>query len=209
MARPRQTTDAAILAATRACVLRHGASVSTTVIADAVGVSQATLFKRFGTKEELLVAALAPAPDMSVPWLDGLEAEPPAGDLEPRFRAIILGMVSFFEQLVPRMAALKAAGLMHAMVDSMRAMGQDAPPIRGRKALARWLDTAQRRGQIGPGDPQSIAIALMSACMGLASRRHMLGDTELTLSPEGYAAELSDLLWRGLAPDGQPDGESP
>ncbi len=200
MGRPRQTTDEAILRAARDCVLERGAGVSTAVIAEAAGVSQATLFKRFGTKEELLLAALAPGADALAPWLEGLAAGPPAGDLEPHFRALIRSMVDFFEQLVPRLAALKAAGLMHRAVDAVRDLGGEAPPIQGRVVLSRWLATAQRRGQLGPGDPQSIAIALMSACMGLAARRHMLGDSGLSLSPEGYAAELSELLWRGLAP---------
>ena len=53
--RPRQFTDEDILTATQACILELGPSVSTTVIAGRVGMSQAALFKRFGTKEKLFL----------------------------------------------------------------------------------------------------------------------------------------------------------
>ena len=68
--RPRKHSDEDILTATRQCVLDHGAQVSTELIADAAGVSQATLFKRFGTKDNLLRLALCT--QIAADWLDRL-----------------------------------------------------------------------------------------------------------------------------------------
>ena len=56
--RPKKITDIDILSCTRNCILRFGVSVSTQTIADELGVSQATLFKRFGTKDALIQKAL-------------------------------------------------------------------------------------------------------------------------------------------------------
>ncbi len=58
MARPRNLTDTQILYEARACFLEHGAAVSTTVIAERLGISHGVLFQRFGTKDQLLRAAL-------------------------------------------------------------------------------------------------------------------------------------------------------
>ena len=65
MVRPRQFTDEQILASARKSLLEHGPGVSTAKIAKAVGMSQAALFKRFGSKEDLLIAALMPP---HLPW---------------------------------------------------------------------------------------------------------------------------------------------
>ena len=58
MVRPRLFSDAEILQVARRCFLEHGPAVSTTVIASEVGLSQAALFKRFGTKQNLMLLAL-------------------------------------------------------------------------------------------------------------------------------------------------------
>ena len=56
--RPRKISDEDILDVARECLLEQGVNVSTQVIAKRLGVSQATLFKRFGTKVKLLQMAL-------------------------------------------------------------------------------------------------------------------------------------------------------
>ena len=56
--RPKTISDEDILRIAMECVLEEGPSVSTTTIAERIGVSQATLFKRFGSKVELLRRAL-------------------------------------------------------------------------------------------------------------------------------------------------------
>ena len=199
MARPRLVSDEAILDAARACVFEHGAAVSTTVIAEAVGVSQATIFKRFGTKEDLIVRALMPPPDMELDWIVRLERGPAPGPLEPQFQEMVREMVNFFEHMVPLMALLKGACLMKHAMTLMTAHGEDAPPIRGRRAIAGWLRCARADGRIGDSDPDVAAIALTGAAQGMAWRRHMLNET-LELSAEDYASQLANLLWAGLAP---------
>jgi AcrR family transcriptional regulator len=207
LARPRQISDEALLEATRACVMEHGAAVSTTLIAEAVGVSQATLFKRFGTKEELLIAALAPDPAMVIPWMDLLEQGPEPGDFKPQLTRIVRAMVAFFEGMFPCMAALKAAGLMQHAIEHMRSMGRDAPPIRGRVAVEGWLSRALAAEQLAPCDPQAVSVALTSAAMGLAYRRHMFEDLSGELSGERYADQIVEMIWAGLAPAEGPETE--
>ena len=51
--RPKKVSDEDILQTVRRCLVEQGGSVSTQFIADQVGVSQATLFKRFGSKQSV------------------------------------------------------------------------------------------------------------------------------------------------------------
>ena len=60
MGRPRTVSDDVILEAARAVFLEQGPGASTQSIADRLSVSQAALFKRFGTKRDLMIAALMP-----------------------------------------------------------------------------------------------------------------------------------------------------
>ena len=58
--RPRSFTDDELLDTARRVFLEHGAGASTEQIAQQLGVSQAALFKRIGTKQELMVRSLMP-----------------------------------------------------------------------------------------------------------------------------------------------------
>ena len=141
MARPRQTTDNAILTIARTCFLEHGPSVSTTVIAEAAGVSQATLFKRFGTKDDLLLKALAPASD--VPWLALVQAGPDDRPAREQLVEIAHSIFVFFQHLIPNLAVLKSAGF---SPKDLLARYEEPPPLRGRRLLAGWLIRAGDRG---------------------------------------------------------------
>ena len=59
MGRPVHISKERILAAARSVFLEHGFSASTAKVAQAAGVSEGSIFKRFPTKEALFVAAMA------------------------------------------------------------------------------------------------------------------------------------------------------
>lgn len=59
MARSRSITDEQILEAARAVFLEDGFSASTLEIARRAGISEASIFKRFSTKENLFLQLLA------------------------------------------------------------------------------------------------------------------------------------------------------
>lgn len=62
MGRTKRVSDEEVLARARDVFLARGYTASTREVADAVGLSQATLFQRFGSKDDLFVAAITPAP---------------------------------------------------------------------------------------------------------------------------------------------------
>jgi len=191
--RPRQFTDEDILAATQTCILQLGPSVSTTVIAEKLGMSQAALFKRFGTKEKLFLAALSqPMQRNPISELvkDGPTDEPIREQMIDMGEAILAVM----RHVVPCMAMLHAAGINPA--EHLR--HEDAPPIQGRKILTRWFQQAIDQGRVRPFNPHIMAVAFIGMLKARPFREIILADTALKCSDRDYVVQLVDLLWAGI-----------
>jgi len=158
MGRPRLNSDAEILAIARACFFEEGPAVSTMLIAERVGVSQGALFKRFGTKEQLLLAALEP------PNMDGLmtllRAGPDDTDLQPQLRVIAEEVATSLEILAPGLSVLRCGGYSTERVFEEK--GERGPP-QVRRELAGWLRRAQEQGRICDGDPETMGMILLGA----------------------------------------------
>lgn len=169
MARPRQVSDEELLASARACFLEHGPGVSTTVIAERVGVSQAAVFKRFPTKNELMVAALRP-PEHP-PFLGLLERGPdPATSLEDQLTEIGLAISRFLGEIVPCIATLHASGIDK---EALFRGYQVPPPIRTQLALAAWFQRAQGLGLVRALPPGDLATAFMGSLHVRAFLQHV------------------------------------
>jgi len=176
MARPRQFTDAEILEAARRCFLEHGASVSTSHIAAEIGLSQASLFKRFGTKENLLLSALAP--DETPPWITRLVDGPSQAPFEEQLVAIALDAYAFMKDLTPRLMVLKSAGMdPTVLLDRFEV----PPPVRAVTQLTHFFAAARDRGLIAIDDPSALAIQFMGSIHVRVFFGHVFGQA---FSPE-------------------------
>ena len=98
MARPSLHSDDELLDVARDTFLEHGPGVSTQVIAERAGVSQATLFKRFGSKDALLVRALRP-PEHP-PFIALLEAGPDKRPFAEQLLEVLGEMDRFFQRVL-------------------------------------------------------------------------------------------------------------
>lgn len=202
MGRPRQTTDDTLLATARECVLELGPGVSTAVIADRAGVSQATLFKRFGTKEDLLVAALAPG-DHHLAWIETLADGPDDRPLEQQLREVATEISDFFEDFMPCAAALRAAGI---DLEKVMRSHEVPPPIRARRALLGWFRRAAAAGRMHPqANPEAATTALLGGLQHQMFMRHLATNLAPDLFTPHSHGDLVDVLWRGIAP---PEGAS-
>jgi AcrR family transcriptional regulator len=174
----------------RGVILAHGPAVSTALIAEHAGVSQATLFKRFGTKEALVVRALA-APECMA-FVDVLAAGPAAAGAE---------ILAFYTRMVPAVQALFAAGVRPDCAFA----GEVPPPLRVRAALLGFFGAAQAAGRVRPGDPEPLVYAFMGALHGRVFLRHFLsGPAPAEPADDArFVAGLVDALWAGLAPGGR------
>ena len=109
MARPRTISDDQILQTARECFLKHGPSVPTDVIADQLGVSAQALFKRFHSKQDLLLAAIAP--DSPASWIPMVEAGPDERSLDAQLTEILEELADFFVDICHRMSVLRWSGV--------------------------------------------------------------------------------------------------
>lgn len=193
MARPRQVSDEQIIEAARECFLEHGASVSTTVIADRLGVSQPALFKRFGTKAKLLLAAMRPDHSGLAEWFDKGPDERP---IDEQLLEIADRLREFAEQMVPRIGVLHEAGLAR---QALHCDGELPPPVRMQRAFAGWLRRAREQGRIGPADPEAVALAFFGAIQGRIFMAHHSGGPVTDLAWDGYLESFVQIIWRGIA----------
>ena len=193
--RPKKISDEDILEVARQCLMEQGSGVSTQLIADRLGVSQATLFKRFGTKLKLLQAALY-LPIRAKAMLSRIEILPNDAPVKEQLLDLCLELLAFFDEMIPCWATLHAAGM-----TIPKNLSDDAPPIRARKGLTTWIAHLQNQGRIRQQvEPESIALALVGALQHRPFRKHIIKDQNMMQSDREYVESIVDVMWRGLIP---------
>lgn len=195
MARPRKHTDAEILATAREIFLEQGASASLDRVAERLGMTQPALFRRFGTKERLLLLALAPPP---ADWLSLVTAGPSEAPMPDQLRTLCVGALAFLCQLAPAVLTLRAAG---PEVREAFAALPDGGPRRAHAALLAFFTAAQRRGQLRRADPEAIAAVLIGTLEARAMRAWLVGQPLDEAGRRAFCDAVVDVLWRGLAAD--------
>lgn len=195
MARPRQVTDREILDAARAVFLEHGPGASTVQIAEQVGVSQAALFKRFQTKERLMLAALAPPP--RPPFVDRIERGPEPGAVPEQLTEIGGAMLAFLRAMVPCMMVLKSSAIDPAVILTHF---EDPPPLLVRRALAGWFERARAARLMRCGEPLHLAQHFMGALHVRAFLGHVFPAQSPLEGDAAYVEHLVSTLWHGIAP---------
>lgn len=195
MARPRTVSDDEILLQAREVFLEHGYHVSTTLIAEAVGLSAPALFKRFGTKEALFVRAMAARmPAWVAQCLQGPDDRP----FREQLMELGQAMQAFYAEMSPRFAVLHGSGCLDRVFDAF----ETPPPIAAFRALTAWFDAAMRAGKIRPlSDPRNAAELLLAAI----ANRHFTCVLLRHCAPpfsedDSFLGDLVDTLWSGLAP---------
>jgi len=195
VARPRTISDDQILSTALDCFLEHGPFVSMDVIAESLNVSSQALFKRFGTKQELLLASVAPCD--SAPWLSLVEAGPDERPLEEQLREILGQLADFFVDIARRVSVLRFSG-----VEPKELMGRfdEPPPLVDIRTLSGWLERAAARGLIRPVDVRAMAMLMLTSMHGPAMLTDMLGQHPTGHSRDEYVMFMVDTLMQGLRP---------
>lgn len=196
MVRPRQISDDEILQAACAVFLQHGPGASTVLIAERCGVSQAAIFKRFGTKEELMVEALRPPTEP--PFIALLNQGPDERPLDVQLVEAGLAISATMDIIVPRMMCLKSSGF--DIEQHFRAL-ETPPPLLAHQALVAFLDRATRNGLLREDvDRNCLAAALLGAMHIRAFHHHMKIPNPAFRDTEHYVRRVIEQLWRGVAP---------
>src|ERR1700738_128371 len=105
MARPRRISDEEILVAVRRAVLKQGPHVSIDVVAELLGVTAPALFRRFGSRNDLLTAALKPEERPS--FIDDLERGPDQRLVVVQLVELFSRIGAFVAEALPCMSAMR------------------------------------------------------------------------------------------------------
>ena len=193
--RPRQVSDQDILDAARDCFLEHGASCATTVIAERVGLSQAALFKRFGTKQNLMVQALGPPEKL--PWLEVIHEGPDDRPVDEQLREIARLIARFFEHKLPEIQILLRAVDPELVREHVIKRG----PLPTMMALHGWLVRARERGLVREDlDIQTVMYAMVGGLHSHGMLARMSGGAMPQRPSDEHADALIDELWKGMKP---------
>lgn len=195
MARPRTISDSQILRIARECFLEHGPSVATDVIAERLGVSSQALFKRFHTKHELMLAAIAPSgtPD----WVPLVEAGPDERPLADQLTEILQKLADFFVEISRAMSVLRFSGM---EPKELLNRYSEAPPLRDIRVLSGWLQRAADRELIRNLDNRATAMMMLTSMHGPAMLADMLGQHPTGHSQNEYVSFMVNLLMQGMVP---------
>lgn len=196
--RPRQFTDTELLETARRCFLEHGPGVSTSAIAEELGVSQAALFKRFKTKQALMVEALAPGDRPA--WIAEVEAGPDERPVVEQLRQVVERIDAFLAQMLPCIAVMRAAGLDPREMLRGREL---PPPVLAHRTLSEWFRRLHEQGRAHIPHPQSTAMAFLGALHARHMLGHMLGEHAPKTEPE-FLQNLVEVFWAGINPPGSP-----
>jgi AcrR family transcriptional regulator len=195
MPRPKQISDEEILEVARECFLKSGVSVSAQVIADRVGLSQPALFKRFGTKDELVLRALAPPERL--PVLDWIEAVPVSGPFRPQLAELLEKIWETLRWILPRIAVLTTS---HFSPETIFTRSENPPPLRLIAGLTSFFERSLENGQIRADiSPGALAQMVFGVLQSRAFFRFMLR-SDNSVDDALYIESTVDLLYRGIAP---------
>lgn len=202
MARPKTISDADILRTAREVFIEGGALGSTREIAKRMNVSEATLFKRFPTKAELFLAAMAPPP-VDVDELTKLARAQP--DARRALRLIAEFTLAYFRDAIPRMLPLithPAIG-----VDDLQKRFGKSPAAVLNAAIARYVSDQHRSGALNAPKPQAVA-GLIVATMHSIVLFELLGLHDGAI-PRSAMDAMLETLWTGVAPAKAPSRRRP
>jgi AcrR family transcriptional regulator len=200
MARPPKITNEAILAAARQVFLTQGVGASTVEIAEKAGISEASIFKRFGTKQALFLAAMgAETPK----WVKELPHQAPTAAIKTELTDITTQMLDFYQVVLPRvMMMMTQTKMPHPPL-------MPPPPIRDAYILAGFIDRAIAARHLRPCDAITIANMIVGSIVNYVISSNVPQNLLVplpfpvppTVPPDRFTHNLIETLWHGIAPE--------
>jgi AcrR family transcriptional regulator len=190
MGRHKTISDDEVLAVARRIFRKHGHTATTREIADAAGISEAILYQRFGSKDDLFFAAMRP----TGPDIDELlgPADPP-DDAHAYLRRVAVRIAQYFAEVIP--LSLHVTTHPSFRRDTF-ARAHPLPSAVIRDALAKRLSSLATRQRISPRSPAAAARLLVSLAHDWALGHALLH--EQATRPDRDLKEMVDVVWAGL-----------
>jgi AcrR family transcriptional regulator len=192
MGRHKTISDEEVLRIARRIFLERGHTATTREIAEAAGISEAVLYQRFASKDELFFAAMHPTgPDVE----ELLGPKDPPGDAHKYLRAFVERVALYNADVIP--LALRV--MTHPSFDpALLARVQPRGPASLHEGLTERLASLARRKRIVTRSEAVIARLLLSlahdwalaGALAHGNRPHRLRELK----------EMVDVVWEALRP---------
>ena len=200
MPRPPKITNEAILAAARQVFLAQGEGGSTLEIAEKAGISEASIFKRFSTKQALFLAAIGISETPQ--YVKLLSSQTPTAEIRSELTEICTQMVEFYQEVMPR--------VMMMMAQTKSSLPPLVPPpLRDSQLFARYLNRAIAQGLLKPCDAMVVAHAIVGAINSYAMTQAIADKSPFPLpfvlpklksiEPQTFVHNLIETVWVGIA----------
>lgn len=187
MGRQKTITDDEVLRIARSVFRAQGHTATTREIAKAAGISEAVLYQRFGSKDQLFFASMHPrGPDLE----QLLGPEIPPEDPLTYLLGVVVRLGEHFAEIIP----LALHVMMHPSVDSANlARVRPGGPAAFSEGLAARLTSLS----IPRPDVTARLLVSLAHDWGL---RHMHGISKQAV---GELKDMIDVIWKGLRPRGK------
>jgi len=197
MGRPQRVDDRTLLAAARRVFLERGPAATTRGVARAAGVSQAVIYQRFRSKDELFLAAMLPAPP-ELSALLGDEDDATRGDVSEYLVEVALRALVYFAEAAPSFFQVVAHPAFRGEVFAR--LHEHVPLVVLLDGLVERLHALRRRGLVGDVDLRAASEGLIGYVHNLAVFGAMAGHVWTADAARNRVAAFVETLWRGLAP---------
>jgi AcrR family transcriptional regulator len=194
MGRHKTISDDEVLRVARGLFREKGHTATTREVADAAGISEAILYQRFGSKNELFFAAMHPtAPDVE----EVLGPKDPPDDARKYLHTVVVRAGNYFAGVIP----LALHVMTHPSFDrTLLAKARHAGPGVLRDGLAERLGSLARRQRIVTGSEAATARLLVSLAHDWALSNVFRHDGAAPRTRE--LTDMVDVVWSGLRPSG-------
>jgi AcrR family transcriptional regulator len=201
MGRTLKITNDEILEAARQVFLEQGSSASTLDIAERAGISEASIFKRFTTKQSLFLAAIGLSETPQ--WAKGLATQAPTAAVKSELTEICSEILAFYQEVLPRVLMMMAPGQLPSSAPNFL-----PPPVRDSQLLAGFLEQAIAKKFLRPCDARTVAHMVIGAITNYVATHTMMNklptpvrQSRKPLEPSLFIKNLIETLWAGIAPE--------
>lgn len=197
--RPQTVTDDKILKVARKIFLENGPQASVEAIAKKLGLSQPALFKRFGTKRNLMVKSMQ-APK-KIEWFSIVDKGPDNRPFKDQLNEITTIITGFLKTIQPVMQFIQMTD-----ISPLELMPENdvPPPVKAIIKISHWLERCYEKGLIRKVNFQQTAITIMGTIQFNTFAKTFLKLSDITpeiINCDNCTDNLSDLIWNGLKED--------
>ena len=206
MSRPIKYEDDVLLESLRATFLELGPAATSAELARRAGVSEGTLFKRFGTKRRLFELAMHISPIEEQPWFQSMLDRAGQGSLRTNLAELAHSLMAYIAETMPILETLMTSGFKAREVhELMGEKEQEPPPLVLQRRFEKYLEREMRLGRMRSVDSRTLADLLLGPCFKYAHlQAHFPGQLG-NETAEHAAQRIAGLLVELTAPTAAPN----